>query len=255
MTLDNGDHALRPGMYATATIVTKPIADAVLVPREAIIDTGTRQIAFVAKSEGHFDPRQVRMGMSGDGDVVEILEGLTPGETVVTSGQFLMDVESRTTEAINKLRGAQGQQTAGSSATAPTTQPAGGAQPLVVAHCPMKNADWVQTGETIANPYYGSSMLDCGEVTKKVPAPAARSDLRKFMQAYLDLTKSLTTDQFNVEAARALKVSAQALSGDEYKPLRQSADRLAAAKDINQARTELATVSNELIRALERSGR
>ena len=49
------------------------------------------------------------------------------------------------------------------------------------------------------------------------------------MQAYLDLTKSLTTDQFNVEAARALKVSAQALSGDEYKPLRQSADRLAAS--------------------------
>jgi Cu(I)/Ag(I) efflux system membrane fusion protein len=75
-----------------------------LVPREAVIDTGTRQIAFVALGEGHFEPRKVRMGMMGDDDRVQILEGLAPGETVVTSGQFLLDVESRTTEAIDKLR-------------------------------------------------------------------------------------------------------------------------------------------------------
>ncbi len=102
--LDNPKHELRPGMYATANIITKPVADAVIVPREAVIDTGTRQIVFVAMPEGHFDPRKVRMGISGDGDRVEILEGLAPGEMVVTSGQFLMDVESRTTEAIDKLR-------------------------------------------------------------------------------------------------------------------------------------------------------
>ena len=44
------------------------------------------------------------MGVMGDDDRVQILEGLAPGEMVVTSGQFLLDVESRTTEAINKLR-------------------------------------------------------------------------------------------------------------------------------------------------------
>jgi RND family efflux transporter MFP subunit len=104
VAIDNLRHELSPGMYATANIVTKPVADAVLVPREAVIDTGTRQIAFVAESQGHFDPRKVRMGLLGDGDRVEILEGLAPGERVVTSGQFLMDVESRTTEAIDKLR-------------------------------------------------------------------------------------------------------------------------------------------------------
>ena len=74
------------------------------VPREAVIDTGTRQIVFVAQTEGRFDPRKVRMGVNGDDGHVQILEGLAPGETVVTSGQFLMDVESRTTEAIQKLR-------------------------------------------------------------------------------------------------------------------------------------------------------
>ena len=91
-------------MYATVNIVTRPVANAVLIPREAVIDTGTRQIVFVVESQGHFDPREVRMGLVGDGDKAEILDGIAPGETVVTSGQFLMDVESRTTEAIDKLR-------------------------------------------------------------------------------------------------------------------------------------------------------
>lgn len=104
VTLDNPNHELRPGMYVTVNILTKPVSDAVLAPREAVIDTGTRQIAFVVMAEGHFEPRMVRMGMMGNDDRVQILEGLAPGETVVTSGQFLLDVESRTTEAINKLR-------------------------------------------------------------------------------------------------------------------------------------------------------
>jgi RND family efflux transporter MFP subunit len=103
VTLDNPVHELSPGMYATANIITKPVADAVWVPREAVIDTGTRQIAFVVMGEGHFEPRKVRMGLIGDGDRVQILEGLAPGEIVVTSGQFLLDVESRTAEAIDKL--------------------------------------------------------------------------------------------------------------------------------------------------------
>jgi RND family efflux transporter MFP subunit len=104
---DNPGHELRPGMYATAEIVTQPLADALLVPREAVIDTGTQQIVFVMDpdSPGHFDRRKVRTGMSGDDDTMQIVEGLSPGDQVVTSGQFLMDVESRTNEAIEKLRG------------------------------------------------------------------------------------------------------------------------------------------------------
>jgi RND family efflux transporter MFP subunit len=108
VTLDNPKHELMPGMYATVRIITQPMRDAVLVPREAVIDTGTRQIAFVALAGGHFEPRKVRMGIMGDDDRVQILEGLAPGETVVTSGEFLLDVESRTTEAIDKLRSSQG---------------------------------------------------------------------------------------------------------------------------------------------------
>jgi Cu(I)/Ag(I) efflux system membrane fusion protein/cobalt-zinc-cadmium efflux system membrane fusion protein len=104
ITLDNPDFRLKPGMYATAEILTQPVNDAIQVPREAVIDTGVRQIAFVADGQGHFEPRKVTMGIIGDDDRVQITQGLAAGEMVVTSGQFLMDVESRTTEAINKLR-------------------------------------------------------------------------------------------------------------------------------------------------------
>ena len=116
-SLENVGHELSPGMYATARIVTQPIPDALVVPREAVIDTGTRQLAFVADpaAPGHFEPRDVKLGITGDGGVVQILSGVAPGDQVVTSGQFLMDVESRTTEAIQKLRG-----------TSPVTQPSGG---------------------------------------------------------------------------------------------------------------------------------
>jgi len=108
VVLDNPIHELSPGMFATADIMTKPVMDAVWVPREAVIDTGKMQIAFVVMSQGRFEPRKVRMGMMADNDRVQILEGLAPGETVVTSGQFLLDVESRTTEAIDKLRQSNG---------------------------------------------------------------------------------------------------------------------------------------------------
>jgi RND family efflux transporter MFP subunit len=103
ISLNNPEFELKPGMFATAEIITQPIADAIQVPREAVIDTGDRQIAFVIESEGHFTPRNVRMGLMGDDDRVQIVDGLAPGETVVTSGQFLMDVESRTIEATQKL--------------------------------------------------------------------------------------------------------------------------------------------------------
>jgi membrane fusion protein, copper/silver efflux system len=114
VTLENPQLELKPGMYATAEIAMEPAHDAILCPREAVIDTGERQLVFIAEGDGHFASRTVRVGMTGDGDVVQILEGLAAGETVVTSGQFLMDVESRTIEAARKL-----------GAPAPATQPSG----------------------------------------------------------------------------------------------------------------------------------
>ena len=101
----NRDLALKPGLYATVEFSIEVAPRALLVPREAVIDTGVRQVAFVALEGGHFEPRLVRMGIeTGDGRA-QVLSGLAPGERVVTSGQFLIDSESRMREAIQKMTG------------------------------------------------------------------------------------------------------------------------------------------------------
>jgi Cu(I)/Ag(I) efflux system membrane fusion protein/cobalt-zinc-cadmium efflux system membrane fusion protein len=90
-------------MYATVEIEAELAGEARLVPREAVIDTGTRQITFVALGDGRSEPRTVTTGAAGADGVVEIVSGLSPGESVVTSGQFLLDAESRLQEAIAKM--------------------------------------------------------------------------------------------------------------------------------------------------------
>jgi RND family efflux transporter MFP subunit len=105
IVVPNESMRLRPGMYATVAIKADIAEAAVLVPREAVIDTGAEQLAFLAKPMGHFEPRRVKLGVVATGGMVQVLEGLAPGDTVVTSGEFLIDAESRTREAVQKLLG------------------------------------------------------------------------------------------------------------------------------------------------------
>jgi multidrug efflux pump subunit AcrA (membrane-fusion protein) len=106
--IPNPDLALRPGMYATVEIAAEVAARALLVPRESVIDTGTRRVVFLAREAGHFEPREVTTGATGNDGMVQVLSGLAAGETVVTSGQFLLDAESRFQEAIQKHLGHAG---------------------------------------------------------------------------------------------------------------------------------------------------
>lgn len=103
MEIDNPARALRQGMFATVRLEVEIAPRTIVVPREAIIDTGARQVAFVALDMGHFEPRKVEMGASGDEGMVQVLSGLAPGEQVVVSGQFLLDAESRMKEAIQRF--------------------------------------------------------------------------------------------------------------------------------------------------------
>jgi len=122
LSFPNPDLVLKPGMYATVEMDVEVAPDAVQVPREAVIDTGKRQIAFVSLGDGRFDPRAVRTGTETTDGTVEILEGILPGEMVVTSGQFLLDTESRTREAIQKMTAEQLLKP--SAEAAPESQPA-----------------------------------------------------------------------------------------------------------------------------------
>jgi len=97
--LSSSEGFLRPGMYMNAMIHVD-LGERLVVPRSAVLDTGKRQIVFVALGEGRFEPREVGLGVRGT-DAIEVLSGLDAGERVVTSGNFLMDAESQ-------LRGAAG---------------------------------------------------------------------------------------------------------------------------------------------------
>jgi len=109
MAIPNQSLTLKPGMYATVRLESQIADRAVMAPREAIIDTGESQVAFVAQGVGKFQPRRVKMGLAGRDGLVQVLEGLAPGEAVVTSGQFLIDSESRLREAIQKFLSQQAQ--------------------------------------------------------------------------------------------------------------------------------------------------
>ena len=86
-----------------------------MVPAEAVVDTGEMHYLFVAKDGGHFEPRLVKVGARAK-DHVEILSGVSDGETVVTTGNFLIDSESR-------LRAAIEGQTSGTGAPARRPRP------------------------------------------------------------------------------------------------------------------------------------
>lgn len=90
--LPNKGGRLRPGMFATVSL-TDGAREALLVPSEAVIRTGTRTLVMLAGDGGRFRPAEVRTGVESGGKT-EILAGLQPGEKIIASGQFLIDSEA-----------------------------------------------------------------------------------------------------------------------------------------------------------------
>ena len=76
---------------------------ALVIPSEAVIRSGTRNLVFVTREQGKFEPREIRLGVEGGHGEVEVLNGLLEGEEIVTSAQFMLDSESRLQEAIQKM--------------------------------------------------------------------------------------------------------------------------------------------------------
>ena len=81
------------------------IGEVVVVPDSAVIDTGMRKIVFVRTQEERFEPREVKVGARSEARLA-VLSGLTEGEQIVTSANFLIDAESRLRAAVEKKGGA-----------------------------------------------------------------------------------------------------------------------------------------------------
>ena len=106
--LPNHDGQWRPGMFAQVSLTGRARQEALVVPSEAIIHTGTRNLVIVAGTDHHFEPAEVTIGLQY-GDQTRIVEGLRPGQQVVASGQFLIDSEASLRGAAARMNpGAQG---------------------------------------------------------------------------------------------------------------------------------------------------
>jgi hypothetical protein len=102
----NPDAALRPNMYADVVIRDTARRDQkLMVPREALIRTGTRTSLVLNVGEGRFQPVEVVPGEES-GDWVEIRQGIKEGDTVVTSGQFLIDSEASVRASFQRMESA-----------------------------------------------------------------------------------------------------------------------------------------------------
>lgn len=99
--LPNKEAQLKPGMFASVKLSSNP-QSSVIVPEQAVIRTGTRNIVIVAHEQGRFEPVVVQLGQS-DGNKIAILEGLKVGQKVVISGQFLIDSEANLQGVLDKL--------------------------------------------------------------------------------------------------------------------------------------------------------
>jgi hypothetical protein len=90
-------------MFASVKIESPVVHNAVVIPSDAVLDTGQKQHVFIALGQGRFEPREVKLGVLGNDGMREVLSGLKGGEEVVTSAQFMLDSESRFREAVQMM--------------------------------------------------------------------------------------------------------------------------------------------------------
>jgi Cu(I)/Ag(I) efflux system membrane fusion protein len=92
-SLDNQGGDLKPQMFAKVALKID-LGNRLVVPEDALINTGVRQLVYVDKGEGYFEPREVKVGVKAEG-MAEILNGLQAGEKVASAATFLIDSEAR----------------------------------------------------------------------------------------------------------------------------------------------------------------
>lgn len=102
LAFDNSELLLKPDMFAEVTILAGKQVDAITIPSEAVIRSGTSNQVFVIRAPGKFEPRPVTLGLASNGRVA-VLSGIKTGEEIVTSAQFLLDSESKLREVTAKM--------------------------------------------------------------------------------------------------------------------------------------------------------
>lgn len=183
MEFHNPGYFLKPGMFATVTLVAEVSPNAVQVPDSAVLRSGQQNTVFVALPGGRFAPRTVVLGIQAQDDLDEVLSGLAAGERVVTSGQFLLDSESQLREAIQKMAPAGSAAGPGSVANPPATTvtnsalsplPAADAPDKIVWVCPMPEHVSIEYDHAGKCPICGMTLVPVGQAELKKTQPGGQ---------------------------------------------------------------------------------
>ncbi len=115
VVIPNPGYSIKPDMYGSA-VIRDEIGEKLAVPADAVMNTGTRQVVFVDRGDGYFEPHTVKLGEHVDGYYV-VISGLESGDSVVTNPVFLIDAESNLNEASGALGSMPGMDRGGQKET------------------------------------------------------------------------------------------------------------------------------------------
>lgn len=106
LEVDNAGGELKPDMYADVFLHVD-LGEGLVVPDGAVINAGDRRLVFLDRGEGRFEPREVKLGIKVNGSGLQVISGLSEGDRVVTSANFLLDSESSLKAAVSGMSSAE----------------------------------------------------------------------------------------------------------------------------------------------------
>lgn len=172
MEFHNPGYLLKPGMFATVELRAELDSSTLLVPDSAVLRSGENNTVFVALDGGRFEPRAVTLGPRSENNMYQVLSGLSEGERVVISGQFMLDSESQLREAIQKMTEPGTAAVAGES---PKTEDAAMPNAATAAYvCPMPEHVSIQYDHEGKCPLCGMALvpITSAELAQSQPSPA-----------------------------------------------------------------------------------
>ena len=186
LALDNPEFKLKPSMYAEVEIQGELDDRRLVIDRSAVINSGARQLVFVADKNDSYSARTIRTGAVSGNDMIEVVDGLKAGEAVVTSGQFLLDSETRLGEVVETSDGHghnHGDHAGSEDKMSAEENSQKSGDPYDVHTCPMPEhyhvlnygpgqcpecgMDLVPVSETENSPVYVCPMPECGIATNE----------------------------------------------------------------------------------------
>jgi rubrerythrin len=178
MEFHNPGYYLKPGMFATVKVVSELAPSVLLIPDMAILRSGETTTVFVALSGGKFDPRTVTLGPQAEDDEYQVLSGVSEGERIVTSGQFMLDSESQLREAIQKMQ-EPGKASERETAGVPAPPGAGNTPPSTTAEgvkyiCPMPEHISIEYDHPGQCPICGMTLVPVSQTMLKKLQPGGK---------------------------------------------------------------------------------